>query len=293
MPDDDTQTTPRLDLDWVKLVAGALAAVSSAFLLSTLGAVGTLLGAALGSVIASVSASLYSASLERSRQKVLAVQVPLRRREPGDATSPLVLHVAAQDVAEGDPPGPPADDTARVQRVGAADGAADPSDPADGTSDGGTTDPSARHSLLVSVPWKRVATWAAGLFLAAMLVLTVIELAVGRSASEITGGSEGGSRTSFSQLTGGGGASVDDDGGPAAPATSGTGTSDPSATGSSEPTGDASQEPSDGATSDDGDAGSDDDEEPTQEPTTANPTRQPSATATPSRPAAGAPATTG
>ncbi|MFW6775868.1 hypothetical protein ACOACO_16405 [Nocardioides sp. CPCC 205120] len=285
MPDENTQTTPRLDLDWVKLVAGALAAVSSAFLLSTLGAVGTLLGAALGSVIASVSASLYSASLERSRQKVLAVQVPLRRREPGDPDSTLVLDVPAQDVAAGDPPGPPADETARVQRVG--DGGPDGADATDGASDG-AGDPAggARRSLLSSLPWRRVGLWAAGLFLAALLVLTVIELVVGRSASQITGGSDGSSGTSLSQL-GGGSSSQDEDQDDPAPGAPGT--REPSGTSTSEPTSDSSDQPSEDPTS------TSTSDEPTSEPTaTGSATGAPSATAPPTRPAVpSAPATGG
>src|SRR5688500_16696866 len=62
--------SPTLDIDWLKTIAGALAAVSSAVLLSTLGAAGPIIGAALGSVIATVGRALYSHGLARRRQRV-------------------------------------------------------------------------------------------------------------------------------------------------------------------------------------------------------------------------------
>jgi hypothetical protein len=67
MSDSTADQGPKLDLDWTKTLAGALAAVTTAVLLSTLGAVGTLIGAALGSVAATVGGALYAQGLARSR----------------------------------------------------------------------------------------------------------------------------------------------------------------------------------------------------------------------------------
>ncbi|HEY1134041.1 MAG TPA: hypothetical protein VGE77_05640 [Nocardioides sp.] len=261
---------PRVELDWVKLVAGALAAVSSAFLLSTLGAVGTLAGAALGSVIASISASLYSTSLERSRRKVLEVQVPLRRR-PGDTTT-MVVDTPAADLAEPEEPVEPADPrsmpTISIPVVSGAPEAV----PA-GAPESATPAPAREGSLLAAVPWRTVALWAGGLFLAAMLVLTVVETVVGKSAADITGGSDGGSRTSFGQLVGGGsGGSGDTDPDPTPqPTTDGTsgttGTGEPTSTGTDEPT------------------------TATDEPTTSAPTSSATSAPTSSAPAPSAPTT--
>src|SRR3546814_13124678 len=63
---------PKLEIDWVKTLAGALAAVSSAVLLSTLGAAGTLICAALGSITLTVTSAFYSQGLaQRDRQRVV------------------------------------------------------------------------------------------------------------------------------------------------------------------------------------------------------------------------------
>jgi hypothetical protein len=64
---------PKLDIDWVRTAAAALAAVTSAVLLSTLGAVGTVLGAALGSLAATVGGAIYTQQLERTRRQVRRV----------------------------------------------------------------------------------------------------------------------------------------------------------------------------------------------------------------------------
>ena len=72
--------SPKLDIDWLKTIAGALAAVSSAVLLSTLGAAGTIIGAALGSVIVTVGGALYSQGLARSRERLLQAQTAALRK---------------------------------------------------------------------------------------------------------------------------------------------------------------------------------------------------------------------
>src|SRR3954470_10312740 len=74
MPERDADSPPTLDIDWLKTTAGALAAVTTAVLLSTLGAVGTLIGAALGSVAATVGSALYAQGLARSKRAVLKAQ---------------------------------------------------------------------------------------------------------------------------------------------------------------------------------------------------------------------------
>lgn len=63
----------RIEISWVQAVAGALAAVSSAVLLSTVGVAGTIIGAALGSVAATVGSAVYSHYLAASRDRVAAV----------------------------------------------------------------------------------------------------------------------------------------------------------------------------------------------------------------------------
>jgi hypothetical protein len=77
---DPTPETPKLEIDWVKTLAGALAAVTTAVLLSTLGAVGTLIGAALGSVAATVGSAVYAQGLARSRAAVRRASESARLR---------------------------------------------------------------------------------------------------------------------------------------------------------------------------------------------------------------------
>ncbi|MGH3694305.1 MAG: hypothetical protein ACRDRX_10050 [Pseudonocardiaceae bacterium] len=69
-PEDTTRTT---DLNLAHVAAAALAAVTTAVLGSTLGAAGTLIGAAGASVITTVGTAFYRSSLERSRRSVRAL----------------------------------------------------------------------------------------------------------------------------------------------------------------------------------------------------------------------------
>jgi hypothetical protein len=193
----------KLEIDWVKTIAGALAAVSSAVLLSTLGAAGTLIGAALGSVIVTVGGALYSQGLATSRQQLARAQsaarlhvgiaqAELRRahRENGD-TATVDSHV--------------------VEAEERLDEAQEDLDALDDQPAG----PGWRERVRV-LPWKRISLVAAGLFAAAIVAITAFELATGDSVSEITGGtSEGDGGTTISHI-GGGGADekAEDDGTP-------------------------------------------------------------------------------
>ena len=78
------ETPPELEIDWLKTLAGALAAVTTAVLLSTLGAVGTLIGAALGSIAATVGSAFYAQGLARSRYGMRKAQETARMRLSGD-----------------------------------------------------------------------------------------------------------------------------------------------------------------------------------------------------------------
>jgi hypothetical protein len=72
MPEPESK---RLHVEIAEVVVGALAAVSAAFIASTLGVLGTLLGAAVMSVVATVGAKLYHHSLEQAYAR-------LQRRQP-------------------------------------------------------------------------------------------------------------------------------------------------------------------------------------------------------------------
>jgi hypothetical protein len=197
MTDDDSRTPDHLTkIDWLKTAAGALAAVTTAVLLSTLGAAGTLIGAALGSVVVTVSGQLYAQGLARSKrtmakaqetalQRVGIAQAEVRRAgRRQDQTGAVEAHLAAADDQL---------DEARADlEVPEHEGV------------GPTT--SARDRLLL-LPWKKIGLTAAGLFLVALAVIASFEAVTGRSVSSYTGGSD---KDSGSTFTGNG--SSDDDG---------------------------------------------------------------------------------
>src|SRR4051794_41886052 len=92
---DSTEKPKGAGLSPVQIAAGALAAVSSAVLLSFFGVAGTLTGAALASVISTVGASLYSTSLNKTNERLRRAPITRPAAGPGAA-------------AGGAPPGPPA-----------------------------------------------------------------------------------------------------------------------------------------------------------------------------------------
>ncbi|WP_163567945.1 hypothetical protein [Fodinicola feengrottensis] len=92
--DDETQPKPsikaRLDLSFTQVIAGALAAVTSAVAASYFGVAGTLIGAGFGSVIITVGTSVYKASLRRTNEtlrKVIPVQAISQLRVVPDDTT--------------------------------------------------------------------------------------------------------------------------------------------------------------------------------------------------------------
>jgi hypothetical protein len=176
MPEPDSASPPALDIDWLKTTAGALAAVTSAVLLSTLGAVGTLIGAALGSVAATIGSALYAQGLARSRYAVLKAQetalhkvgiaqAEVRRagRFEGD------VQEAHLDLAD--------------ERLGEAKEELDEAAAAEPA-------PLSWGERIALLPWRRVAVIAAGTFVVVVLAITAFETLTGESVSQRTGGSD-------------------------------------------------------------------------------------------------------
>jgi len=276
---------PRVEVDWVKVVAGALAAVSSAVLLSTLGAAGTLVGAALGSVIVSLATSVYGTGLARGTEKVAEAQT-VALRKVTSATQQIAQvreEVARDDASEpatgssaGRHPDESGLDTEATEVLEEAEQqleearveleqAADP-DAADATQDGLSL-----KERLAILPWKRVLLASAGLFVVAMVLLTSFEVIGGRTISSYTGGSsdrDGG--TSFGRTFD----RRDRDDEPQQPAPSptrqpsGTATQEPTEQPSDEPT----TEPTDEPTREEETPTEEPSEDPTDEPTTDAPT---------------------
>lgn len=168
-------------IDWVRVSAGALAAVSSAVLLSTLGAAGTIIGAALGSVIASVGTSLYTQGIARSRRKMAEQTAVLRR-----------VGIAQAEVR-------------RAARRGgmAADAHLEHADEEldEARAELDEVDEESWKDRLRALPWKRIGIVAAGLFLVTVLLITGFELITGRPVSSYTGGTSGHSGSTLSRFS--------------------------------------------------------------------------------------------
>jgi hypothetical protein len=170
---------PRIELNWIQAMAAPLAAVTSAVLLSTFGVAGTLIGAALGSLALTVGNAVYSYSIKATRHRVAVAQTVATARiglaqsrvdemsAEGDADTAGAADKTAHDLAE------TREDLDRAQAV-LED--ADP-DPA----------PGGWRSMLVALPWKRIALLSTGIFLAAMLIIVAFELTTGRALSSYTG----------------------------------------------------------------------------------------------------------
>ena len=189
---------PKLEIDWLRTVGGAFAAVSSAFLLSTLGAAGTIIGAALGSVIITVGGTLYTQGLARSHQRLAQVQTAAMRKV-GIAQAEVRRAARLPDDGEA------ADAHLAHAEERLDDVKADLGSIADEP-----TAPSWWERLVV-LPWKRILLVAAGLFATALLLITAFELIAGRSVSSITGGSEEGDGPTITRIVGGSDGDTEDD----------------------------------------------------------------------------------
>jgi hypothetical protein len=204
--EEETERQPLLN--WVQIAAGALAAISSAVILSTLGVAGTLVGAALGSIVASVGSSMYSRGIDVSRQQVATQAVALRRVT--NARSDLEAARSSMDRGE-------AGAQDRMQHAGeeldeaeqALHDSLDSTPESTSTSNGQPTpDPEqegreeAKRSRksLSELPWKHVALVAAGMFVVAVVAITVFELTTGRPVANLTGGTDRDSGTTVPGL---------------------------------------------------------------------------------------------
>jgi hypothetical protein len=166
-PEKEEKEPIKVSFSLPQLIGGALAAATAAAVGSTLGVAGTILGAAVASVVGGVGGTLYSAGIDRTHRKVASVitrtgTVPL---EPADGVDLTLV-----DVTAGAPP-----------VAGSASGSASGSAGGDG--------PSGRKRRI----WKVAAITAAAIFAVSLVVITAVELGLGRAF----GGGEG---TTVSQV---------------------------------------------------------------------------------------------
>lgn len=205
----------RAGVNWVQVTAAALAAMSSAVLLSTLGVAGTIVGAAVGSLTASVGGALYSRGIHASRQQAATLKrvaqaradvdkaaAAMRRGEAGSETTlrradralgdaEVALEKADDDVetSDGDAGSASTDGDERAVYGAAAENQA-----------GEATESSDPNDEARKLPWKRIALISAGVFVAAMVAITAFELATGRPVSTFTGGSDADTGTTIPGL---------------------------------------------------------------------------------------------
>lgn len=151
----------RLEINWVRSAGSALGAVSAAVLLSTVGAAGTLIGAALGSLVITIGGAIYSHSLERTRQRVVGARSRGTPREAASGTQAQMANARSN---------------ARLREAPESDG------PPPGES---------RARMLRGLPWKHIIATAGALFGIAMAVILAFELWTGRPVSSFTGGTSG------------------------------------------------------------------------------------------------------
>jgi len=149
----------RLDISWTNAAGSALGAVSSAVLLSTLGVVGTLLGAALGSLVITVGGALYAHSMHVTKEKAAAAA-----RRTSKPRQPSSVGARTSNSPPRREPAPERESTPPAKESG-----------------GG---------LFSGLPWKRIIGLAAALFAVTMAIILAFELTTGRAVSTYTGGTE-------------------------------------------------------------------------------------------------------
>ncbi|MFG1925664.1 hypothetical protein [Cryptosporangium sp. NPDC048952] len=225
-----------------QVLAGAMAASTSAVAASYLGVAGTVLGAGLGSVIATVSTAVYQKSIQRSGKVLQTVvtttvggaQVPVddvlhEGRDSStvapDPSLPGVTqvgrglpdpHMAETHVMDAVPEdatrpfGTPVVSGSGVFTTngtvgGAAGGTAygAASVPPPGRPNGDGTVYGGRPAWYDGLPWKRMALTSAALFLLVMGIITTIELFEGRTVADAVNGRQG-SGTTFNHVVTGG-----------------------------------------------------------------------------------------
>jgi hypothetical protein len=191
----------RPDISLAQVAASALAAVSAAVVASFLGVGGTVLGAALGSTVATIAGAVYAHTFRQARDKlsethVLTVVTRARtaREEPGPGDVPVIEPpapaAASSESGGGDSADGEDNDAANDAAEGAVPAYAESGTPV--TAEGEVvpvTDP--RRPRWMS--WKALLLMAVAAFVVAMVVISVIELTIGRPIS-------GGSGTTVTKL---------------------------------------------------------------------------------------------
>jgi hypothetical protein len=264
----------QVDINWVQVSASALAAVTSAVLLSTVGVAGTIIGAAIGSLIATAGSAIYQHPLSVTKDRVFQAQAVALQRV---ARARVSVSGASEDVRRAHD----ADLHTRAQRAQLQVAQADDElarAEEELQSAGQVAERPPWREVLAGLPWKRIAAVTASIFVAAMLVIVAFETLTGRAVSTYTGGSDDSRRTTIPGLASTGGGST------------------PAPAEDTEPTDVPSEQPTSGPTIDEQPSEAVEPtqqaqptDEPTEAPTTSAPTSSPSQTPIPTPPVQTAP----
>ena len=94
---DDPDAAEKIEIDWTRAIAGSMAAVASAVLLSTLGAAGTILGAAIGSLVVTIASAMFAQGLStRQRKRRQARRQKAAAEKVGNAQAAVLLRDAGR-----------------------------------------------------------------------------------------------------------------------------------------------------------------------------------------------------
>jgi hypothetical protein len=194
--DEAADSGTRLEIDWLKAAAGALAAVVSAVLLSQLGAAGTLLGAALGSVVVTISSAVFTQGLSNSRRGLAKAQASARQKV-GIAEAEMSRAERAEDRAARE--GHLAHAGERVSEANRELEAA-LAGVATGAGEARYASAVGWRARVAALPWKRIWLVSLAFFVAAVVVITIFELIAGRSVASFTGGTSGDQGTTIGNV---------------------------------------------------------------------------------------------
>lgn len=252
------QPAPRVERpSTLQIVASALAAMTTTALLATLGVAGTIIGAALASVITVLANFVYTASISRTADKVVAT-VPVKKTRAQEQTEVTAAREPAVTIlvdgepvlVEGAVTAPSADTAAGAQRPGAL------------------------RSVVDRFGWPRIGGAIAVVFVLVLGAVTVVELTAGKPLTDVVRNQEGSGTSLFGTRTDSPSVPVEKDApgtepdGVPAPAPEESATPEPTEAPSEAPTQEAPapMAPPEGETPEDSPATPAPSEEPSQEP---------------------------
>jgi len=195
---DDPEAPEKIEIDWTRAIAGSMAAVASAVLLSTLGAAGTILGAAIGSLVVTIASAMFAQGLStRQRKRRQARRQKAVASKVGSAQAEVRRATRVDDPAARDSRLEHANERLADAREELEEEKAEELEEASEV-----TSPLSWRERFTRLRWKRVVLTALTLFVVSLLLITAFELLAGRSVSSLTGGSDSGD-TTIGQVGGG------------------------------------------------------------------------------------------